>query len=158
MPSDISIRQARIEDADAILECLHQAFAPYRGHYSREAFEDAALTDETLRQRLTEMTMLVAADQSGRTLGTVAYRVKPTGEGHFRGMAVLPEAQRTGVARLLLERVESDLRDLGCRAVTLDTTAPLERAIHFYEHHGFCATGAVGSFFGMPLFEYHKRL
>ena len=62
------------------------------------------------------------------------------------------------MARLLLDRVESDLRDLGCSAVTLDTTAPLERAIRFYERNGFRSTGQVGSFFGMPLFEYRKDI
>ena len=158
MPSEISIRKAGLEDADAILQCLQRAFAQYRGLYSREAFDDAALTSETLRHRLTEMTVLVAVDQSGSIVGTVAYRVKPTGEGHFRGMGVTPEAQGSGVASSLLDRVESELRALGCTAVTLDTTAPLERAIRFYERNGFRATGEIGSFFGMPLYEYRKGL
>jgi GNAT superfamily N-acetyltransferase len=158
MAEDVSIRRADLDEADEVLDCLHEAFAPYRDKYSHEAFYDAALTAESLRRRLTEMTVLVAVDQVGQIVGTVAYHLRPTGEGHFRGMAVRPRAQGSGVARLLLDRLESDLRDLGCSAVTLDTTAPLERAIRFYEQNGFRSTGQVGSFFGMPLFEYRKDL
>jgi len=42
--------------------------------------------------------------------------------------------------------------------VTLDTTAPLAHAIHFYEINGYSATGRIGDFFGMPLYEYAKPL
>ena len=46
----------------------------------------------------------------------------------------------------------------GCKRVTLDTTAPLERAIRFYRKNGFVPTGGVTDFFGMPLYEYAKPL
>ncbi len=154
----IGIRRATVQDADAILSCLGRAFAPYRERYSPEAFADTALTQEILRRRLLEMTVLVAVDEADQAVGTVAYTVKANGDGHFRGMAVDPDAQGSGVAPLLLERLESELRGLGCRAVTLDTTAPLERAIRFYEQHGYRATGEVGSFFGMPLIAYRKEI
>jgi hypothetical protein len=42
--------------------------------------------------------------------------------------------------------------------VTLDTTAPLVRAIRFYERHGYVRSGAVTDFFGMPLYEFRKGL
>ena len=105
------------------------------------------------------MTLLVAVEpSSNRVVGTVAYKVKADGDGHIRGMAVSPESQGSGVAQMILERVESDLRNLGCHAVTLDTTAPLARAVGFYVKHGFRATGDVGSFFGMPLYTYRKQI
>jgi ribosomal protein S18 acetylase RimI-like enzyme len=158
MAEGIFIRKADLRDADAILGCLHLAFAPYRDSYSSEAFADSSLTDDSLRRRLVAMTVLVAIDQFGEVVGTVAYTVKANGDGHFRGMAVAPDAQGSGVARALLHRVEADLRELGCRAVTLDTTAPLQRAIRFYERNGFRAMEGVGSFFGMPLFTYRKDI
>ena len=52
----------------------------------------------------------------------------------------------------------ADLRERACARVTLDTTAPLDRAIHFYESHGFRATGSVNDFFGMPLYELARDL
>jgi len=52
-------------------------------------------------------------------------------------MAVLPQAQGLGVAKQLLDVAESKLQDMECSRITLDTTAPLSRAIHFYEKKGF---------------------
>ena len=79
-------------------------------------------------------------------------------EGHMRGMAVLPGWQGTGVASALLEAAETELRKSGCTHVTLDTTAPLARAVRFYEKNGYAASGRVQDFFGMPLYEYKKAL
>lgn len=133
-------------------------FAPYRVGYTPDAFVDTVLTQETIIRRLVEMTVLVAVDQSGHVIGTIAYRVAAAGEGHLRGMAVNPEWHGLGVAQKLLENVESDLRRLHCKVVTLDTTVPLCRAIHFYEKNGFRPTGEVNSFFGMQLFAYREDI
>jgi len=74
------------------------------------------------------------------------------------GMAVLHEWQGTGVARALLQAAETELRKDRCECVTLDTTQPLQRAVRFYEKHGFRRSGRVSDFFGMPLYEYGKML
>ncbi len=73
-------------------------------------------------------------------------------------MAVLPQWQGRGTAKELLEAAESQARAAGCTRVTLDTTAPLQRAVRFYEKNGYRATGVVGDFFGMPLYQYGKEL
>jgi ribosomal protein S18 acetylase RimI-like enzyme len=73
-------------------------------------------------------------------------------------MAVRPAWEGFGVAERLLNQVESELRELHCSAITLDTTRPLQRAIRFYEKHGFRPTGEIASFFGMDLFAYRKEL
>lgn len=79
-------------------------------------------------------------------------------EGHLRGMAVVPEWQGRNVAAALLQSAESQLTALGCDRITLDTTAPLRRAIRFYESSGYESTGVVLDFFGIELFEYRKRV
>jgi N-acetylglutamate synthase-like GNAT family acetyltransferase len=154
---DFSIRKATLADAGEILRCLDQAFAPYRDAYTPLAFSDTVLSVETLAVRFTEMRILVAADNSGRVIGTIAYKIEG-GEGHVRGMAVVPGRQGSEVAAVLLSQVESDLRDRHCSAVTLDTTKPLQRAIRFYERSGFRATGQTAPFFGMELIAYRKQL
>ncbi|MGC1106847.1 MAG: GNAT family N-acetyltransferase [Candidatus Acidiferrales bacterium] len=153
-----SIRIAASHDAEEILQCLDQAFAPYRSSYTPGAFADTVLSREMLRKRFIEMTVLVAVDFSGCVIGTIAYKVQENGEGHLRGMAVRPEWHGSEVAKKLLEQSESDLRDLHCKAITLDTTKPLQRAIRFYEKNGFRATGEVASFFRMELFAYRKEI
>lgn len=73
-------------------------------------------------------------------------------------MAVQPAWHGTGIAEQLLATAERHLRDRGCSRVTLDTTEYLQRAIGFYEEHGYRPTGRVGDFFGMRLLEYSKPL
>ena len=107
---------------------------------------------------MSSMFIFVAVDRDGSICGTIGCNLAGDGEGHLRGMAVLPEQQGKGLAEALLERAESQLLECGCARVTLDTTAPLERAIRFYEKHGYRATGRVTDFFGMPLYEYAKNL
>jgi GNAT superfamily N-acetyltransferase len=154
----VSIRKARIGDGRAILECLREGFAAYRDSYTLSAFVDTVLTPETLGRRLATMSVFVAADEAGEIIGTVACSVVNQGEGHIRGMAVRPSWHGKGVATLLLAGVESELRDRKCFRVTLDTTAPLQRAVLFYEKHGFSKSGRVTDFYGMELFEYVKML
>lgn len=157
MEKTYSIRRATPDDAPGILDCLRRAFEPYRESYTAPAFTDTVLTPEALQKRQSEMRILVAADATNRIIGTIAYKAS-TGEGHIRGMAVLPEHQGCGVARALLGQAESDLRALHCRSVTLDTTRPLSRAMRLYERSGFRRTGEIASFFGMELFGYQKEL
>jgi ribosomal protein S18 acetylase RimI-like enzyme len=152
------IRRAELSDCDGILACLSAAFAPYKSRYTPAGYEDPVLTRETSLTRLQQMAVFVAVSQKGEIVGTIVCSTLSDGEGHLRGMAVRPEWQGLGVAEHLLERAESALRAQRCTRITLDTTEPLKRAVAFYERNGFRATGRVSDFFGMPLFEYEKRL
>jgi ribosomal protein S18 acetylase RimI-like enzyme len=158
MTAAVEIRNATEDDRDGILECLRLAFAPYESSYTPGAYLDTALTSASLNWRLREMIIFVAAEDSGKIIGTVACQVVNHEEGHLRGMAVDPISQGAGVAKQLLGCAESELRNRGCTRVTLDTTEPLKRAIGFYVRNGFHATGKVTDFYGMPLFEYAKQL
>jgi len=157
MEQRFSIRRAAPRDSQGILDCLREAFEPYRQCYTDLAFADTVLTPTTLQHRQSEMQILVAAESANRVIGTVAFGVTDR-EGHVRGMAVLPEYQGRGVAAALLARVEADLRGLNCVSVTLETTGPLTRAVHFYEKNGFSRTAEIFSFFGMELLGYRKDL
>ena len=154
----MSIRKATGADASGILACLSAAFEVYRDKYTAAAFADTVLTTETLHGRFQEMTVFVATENSGEIVGTIACSVVNPQEGHIRGMAILPSAQGTGVAARLLTHAEAHFREQNCKRISLDTTAPLERAIRFYERSGFSPSGKVQDFFGMPLNEYVKTV
>ena len=128
----------------------------YRSDYTPKAFADTVLDPEATRLRMRDMSLFVAVS-FGETVGTIGCRANGR-EGHVRGMAVLPSWQGTAVASALLRTVESELRGNGCEYITLDTTAPLVRAMRFYERHGFSSSGRVSDFFGMRLYEYSKVL
>lgn len=153
---NIQIRKATLADAADILRCLAEAFQPYREQYTPAGFADTVLSPQTIEARLREMQLYVAVSSSGEIIGTIGGSANGA-EGHIRGMAVRQAWQGCGAAAALLQAIEEDLWQRRCRFITLDTTAPLRRAIRFYEKHGYRATGKVASFFGMELFEFEKQ-
>ena len=155
--AEVQIRQAKASDEKGIRECLSAAFAPYQTKYTPEGFSDTVLDAASLLARMQQMHILVACAQ-GEIIGTVGGAVGTGGEGHLRGMAVLPAHQATGVATRLLRAIENWLAAQGCTRVTLDTTRPLLTAMKFYEKHGYSQSGRLSDFFGMPLVEYTKTL
>jgi len=155
-PSSLLIRKACKDDEAEILACLAAAFAPYRSEYTPDAFADTVMDAATIKRRIREMRVIIAISKE-QIVGTIGCGVNGE-EGHLRGMAVLPRWQGTALASLLLQAAEAEIRNAGCKYVTLDTTLPLQRAIRFYQRHGFVASGRVSDFFGMQLFEYRKLL
>jgi len=153
---EIVIRPAEAGDESGILQCLRAAFEPYRAEYTPEAYADTVLDEATLAARMRQMHVLVAPSH-GKIAGTVAGS-GGNGEGHLRGMAVVPEFRGTGLAAALLGAIEKTLKDRGCRRVALDTTLPLQAAIKFYEKNGYRRSGRIADFFGMQLVEYVKEL
>jgi ribosomal protein S18 acetylase RimI-like enzyme len=152
-----TVERATFNDAEGIFDCLSAAFEPYRALYTPAAYEDTVLTRETVRQRMQTMTVLVARDDAAVIIGTVA-GAGHGAEGHIRGMAVAPAWQGTRLADVLLHGIEEEMRLAGCSFATLDTTAPLARAIRFYERNGCARSGVVSDFFGMALYGYRKQL
>jgi|SRR5579871_1460527 len=157
MVDDYFIRNATAEDAPGILKCLATAFEPYRTRYTPGAWLDTVLNSETIQERLASMRLFVAVSAEG-VVGTIACATVTEDEGHLRGMAVLPAWQGRGVAEALLRTAEAELLSRRCARITLDTTDPLERAMRFYEKHGYRRSGKVTDFFAMPLHEYVKQV
>ena len=161
-PSDgsqpVTIRTATPADTSGILDCLLQAFAPYREQYTPDGFADTVLSAETMERRMRKMSLLVAVDEQGEVVGTVGWKLIGPDEGHLRGMAVRPDLLGSGIAQALLDAAELAMRQHGGVRVTLGTTAPLARAVRFYERNGYRRAGEARDFFGMALFEYVKVL
>ena len=154
--TEVIVRHAELQDAEAVRACLAMAFAAYRTQYTRGAYADTVPSAESIRVRLSEMHVFIALHE-GNAVGTIAL-ARIGVEAHLRGMAVTPQWQGTQVAVKLLETAVAEARRCGCRFVTLDTTEPLQRAIHFYRKHGFEPTGRVTDFFGMLLHQYIRTL
>jgi N-acetylglutamate synthase-like GNAT family acetyltransferase len=149
-----TIRRADSNDGEAIVACLAAAFAPYCNSYTPAAFTDTVLDSRLVQRRLREMCVFVAVSE-GNVVGTLASSASGE-EGHLRGMAVLANWQGSGVASALLQAAEAEIRNQGCKHVTLNTTEPLARAMRFYARHGFTRSGRVSDFFGMALHEWVK--
>ena len=158
MGCTFSIRRAASGDLFAIAECLQKAFAPFRDLYTADAYNDTVPNIEAIERRLLSMKIYVAVTDTNELVGTISCNSVNAGEGHLRGMAVDPAWQGCCIGQELLATAESTLAKDGCSVISLDTTAPLERAIRFYEGNGFQRTGKVTDFFGMPLYEYAKKI
>ncbi|HYB93847.1 MAG TPA: GNAT family N-acetyltransferase [Vicinamibacterales bacterium] len=154
----ITIAKASTADLPLVRECLAEAFEPYRSDYTTEMFEDTVPSVDALAQRAQQMTIWVARAADGTVIGTIANGIGSEGVGHLRGMAVSGNHHGAGVAARLLRAAEQELRERGCGAVTLDTTAPLVRAMNFYEKHGYRRTGRHYDKLGMVLIEHRKSL
>src|SRR5258708_8693619 len=89
-PNEFVIRPASVENAAAILQCLRDAFEPYRSQYSPQAWLDTVMTTEMLLHRLASMTVLVAVSAQGNVVGTVGGAAVSSSEGHLRRIAVPP--------------------------------------------------------------------
>jgi len=158
LPLGLRIRKATEADSPDVLACLRTAFEPYRTSYTDEAFAGTVLTPETFQRRLSSMCIFVALDEAGHIIGTIACtRIGPD-HGHLRGMAVMPDFKGRSLASVLLRAAEDELATRGCSRITLNTTDPLQRAVRFYEKHGYRPTGRSRDYFGMVLHEYAKNL
>lgn len=155
--SDVNIRKAQPADLPGVRQCLLEAFEPYRPDYTAQMFDNTVPSVAGLEERASTMTIWVAT-ASDRIVGTIAAGATDSPTGHLRGMAVASTFHGRGVAAELLRTAEAELRSLGCATVTLDTTAPLHRAMAFYEKHGYRRSGARHPMLGMELIEFHKAL
>lgn len=87
-------------------------------------------------------TCFVAVDDDDQVVGFVLGTVLEKRRSAWRygwvvWIGVDPERARSGVAGRLLERVTEEFVELGCRILLADTDPTNERAVRFFEKHGF---------------------
>jgi ribosomal protein S18 acetylase RimI-like enzyme len=84
-------------------------------------------------------------------VGTISNRIVSTvmsGYDGHRGwiyyMAVDPDLQKRGIGRIMVEKAEIKLRDLGCQKINLQVRNSNKSVIAFYEHIGFGDDDVLG--------------
>lgn len=134
----LTIRNASLEEAPAVLAVILAAFEQYRGSLVPEssAFKETA---DTVRATIASGGAVVV-EQDGRMLAATLY--EPEGDSFYIGrLAVLPEARRTGVAIRLVEAVEAIARARGIPRLTLGVRLALADNIRLFTRLGFRETG-----------------
>jgi ribosomal protein S18 acetylase RimI-like enzyme len=142
MSDRIVVRPARAEELTEVGEI---ALLAYRAEGLVPAGSPYAdrLTDSAGRHR--EAELLVAADHTGRLLGTVTVarpgtpwaQVAGPDEIEFRMLAVHPDGRGRGIGRALVDSVLDRARAEGFRGVALSTLESMRTAHHLYERIGF---------------------
>jgi putative acetyltransferase len=156
MQSSVRIRRARPADAAAIAEVLQQAFAEFEALYTPQGFAATTPDRHQVAVRLDEGPGWVAL-REGQIVGTASAILKDGQSLYVRGVAVTPSVRGEGLAKLLMNEVESFAKQNACSRMFLTTTPFLESAIRLYERLGFIRDGA-DDLFGTPLIRMEKRL
>jgi putative acetyltransferase len=145
----IALRAMRPEDLEAVLDlwvASWQAAYPAIDFAARRAW---------MAERLT------AADKAGIRVIVAADAARPIGlvtidpqTGYLDQIAIAPECQRQGVASALL----AEAQRLSPEGVSLHVNQDNERAIRFYEKHGFAVAGEdVNARSGAPVFRMVRK-
>jgi putative acetyltransferase len=101
-----------------------------------------------LHEHLAEGASIVVAEADGRAVGFVVFN---SATGYLDQIAVAPEAQGTGLARLLLDRAKAESPD----GLSLHVNVDNPRAVRFYEREGFRRVGeGTNPRSGLPIHRY----
>ncbi len=155
--SEILIRRATPEDAEAISGVLHQAFAEYESLYTSQAFRVTTSAPAENLERMREGPVWVALLDDA--LVATASAVVTAKGCYIRGMAASPAARGHRIGWALLETIEHFAQHERLPRLYLTTTPFLDRAIALYERYGFCCIDdGPSDLFGTPLFTMVKTL
>ena len=133
---DLTIRDARVADADEIARLLDQLGYPSAVGAVAARLERLAIVGDRV----------VVAELEGHVVGLAHLHVTPALERDRPaakiGALVVDETHRgRGVGRALVEAVEQEARTRGCELLFLTTAASRDEAHVFYERLGFEQTG-----------------
>lgn len=90
-----------------------------------------------------DLTLFVARDASGATLGMGALKRHANGVGEVKRMFVKPEARGLGVGGAILARIEDLARQEGVTRIVLETGSNFDAAKRVYERGGFATCEPV---------------
>lgn len=133
------LREAVPEDAPVLATLLREAFEEYRGRLDPPSSAHDK-SEETVRQELRDGGAFLASDDTG-PLGCVFFHPRAD-HVYLDRLAVRPAFRGRGVARALVDAVESRAQALGHTRVRLSVRLALkDHHVYYarlgYQHHGY---------------------
>jgi len=135
----ISIEDPGSLDAHALIEELSATLARITGDSGKASFDP----DDV---RATKARFVVARNVDGDAVGCGAFRPLHDDVAEVKRMYSRPGT--IGVGSVVLAFLESEARDLGYRALRLETRLVNARAINFYERRGYRRISNFGKYVG----------
>lgn len=135
MSNTLVLRPASAADAESLAATIAAAFEQYRGRLVPEsaAFGETA---DAIRRELADGSGAIVAERASETLGCVM--IKPVdGDLYFGRLAVIPSARGCGVARRLIEAVETAAARRGLAGVRMSARIALPENQRFFESLGY---------------------
>jgi len=143
--------------AGALHEILHEAFLPYIDLYTPGAYSATVVAADILEARISSENYRVYGCYVDDVLaGTVSTKLNDKGDLYFMSMAVSPAFSGKGIGSALLHTIEKEAKEKKCKAIVLETYAPLLDAIRLYEKNGYRRTGNRRDYSGIEIFELEK--
>ncbi len=133
-----------------LLDELSAALAAITGATGQSSFDP-----DDVRQP--NALFVIARDATGQAVGCGAFRPLCEGIAEVKRMYARPGTKGAGVA--ILEYLEARAAEMGYQAVWLETRLINERAVRFYELHGYTRIANFGKYQGNPQAAcFEKRL
>jgi DNA-binding MarR family transcriptional regulator/N-acetylglutamate synthase-like GNAT family acetyltransferase len=128
----------RIEppDSDAARHCLTQYFAELATRFDT-GFDPARSNSATIAEMTPPAGYFYVAWTDSRAVGCGALKCNPRGIGEVKRMWTAPEARGLGVARRILQAIETKARDLHLTRLRLETNRTLLEAQSLYRGAGY---------------------
>ncbi|HEY1693106.1 MAG TPA: GNAT family N-acetyltransferase [Polyangiaceae bacterium] len=133
----VTIRPVAAADVARVVEFVRTVLAEFGLRFGEGSKTDDELTRLPGSYADHGGAFWVAADDAGALFGTCG--VFPVASAHYelRKMYLHPRSRGLGLGKRLLGEAVGWTRTRGGRAMVLDTTEQMERAIAFYEANGF---------------------
>ena len=161
--SDIHIRLAGTDDADAIVQLLNSA---YRGESSRKGWTTEADliagNIRTDRQNLLETMQITGSvflkytNEAGLLTACVNLQ-KQEGRIYLGMFSVSPAEQGAGIGKLMLKAAEEYAAFVQCPVIYMSVISVREELIGWYKRHGYQDTGERKTFTEDGLTGRHLR-
>lgn len=140
--AEIVIRfgRAMVSEARDIWRVTRIAYAPYKG-VIKPTFGALRVTVGAIRHQIrTGKYFYIVARHEDRVIGTLRCR-KRRGYLGLSRLAVLPEYQRNGIGRRLMEWAEEEARRLGLRRLRGEVRAVMPDLLRYYRRMGYRPIG-----------------
>lgn len=153
MTAEITVRRMTPDDLASWRWLRRDGLTRFPGAFILSIDEYEARTDEAEADFLRHGLVHGVFDGT-RPLGMAALRIMPFARARHRAEVgpfyVVPEAQGTGAADLLMEALVTHARALGVTQLELSVAADNPRAVRFYKRHGFRQEGRLPNAVMMP--------
>ena len=165
--SNIStIRKAKVEDIQGLLDCIRRVWESLRDILPKPWVEDEIESNrqpdakDRLKNVITDPTRIaLVAEEKGEIVGFALGRTDKSGLSWLSFMGVSPTQRRRGIGRSLLRRYLEKSRLKGAQKVSLNTAPELKPAVNLYVDMGFIPEGLMRRHrYGVDLIIYSKFL